>query len=250
MAKRNSPVPGWQLNKRSAIMRKFWLITLILVGILALTGITAAKYIPYVEPLDGDWGDVAQPWHAPGGFSTVLYGRVESDEDVDAIAYEFIEPTSNWLVELAVPVCGEHFAPFIPSIAVLGDDLPTVEADRLPFELPQGMGALVLTGGGLIEMARSENYLFSGETQRFVRYDSDILLNRGEYLLVVWEPDGHTGAYALSIMGVHPDYVDAMEANRIDEAFDLVNSGSWMGQDCDAAAVSSPVADMPMLLVK
>ncbi len=219
-------------------MRKFWFITLFLVGMLALTSVTAAKYIPYVEPLDGDWGDIAQPWQAPGGFSTVLYGRMESDADVDAIAYEFIEPTSSWLVELAVPVCGDHFAPFIPSIAVLSDKLPVAEVDDLPFELPRGMGAVVLTDGELLEMSRSENYLFTGDTQRFVRYESDARLDRGEYLIVVWEPQGNTGAYALSIMGVHPDYVDAMEADRIDEAFDLVNSGSWMGQDCDAPLVA------------
>jgi protocatechuate 3,4-dioxygenase beta subunit len=36
------------------------------------------------------------------------------------------------------------------------------------------------------------------------------------------------------MIGVHPDYVDAMESARIDEAFDLVNSGAWMGQDCNA----------------
>jgi hypothetical protein len=231
-------------------MRKFWLITLFLIGMLALTSVTAAKYVPYVEPLDGDWGDVAQPWQAPGGFSTVLYGRMENDEDVDAIAYEFIEPTSNWLVEVGVPVCGEHFAPFIPSIAILGDDLPAAEADTLPFELPRGMGAVVLTDGELIEMARSENYLFTGEVQRFVRYESDALLDSGEYLIVVWEPEGHTGAYALSLMGVHPDYIDAMEADRMDEAFDLVNSGVWMGQDCDAPLVSLPDSAISTLLVK
>jgi hypothetical protein len=231
-------------------MHKFWLITLILVVTLALASVATAKYIPYVEPLDGDWGDAAQPWPAPGGFSTVLYGRMESAEDVDAIAYEFIQPTSNWLVEVAVPVCGEHFALFIPSVAVLGDHLPAVEADSLPFELPEGMGAVVLTDGELIEMSRSENYLFTGDTQRFVRYDSDVLLDRGEYLLVVWEPEGQTGAYALSIMGVHPDYVDAMEANRMDEAFDLVNSGTWMGQGCEAAIASTQNTGRPTLRAK
>jgi hypothetical protein len=215
-------------------MRRFWLVTLFLVGMLALTSVTAAKYIPYVEPLDDDWGDVTQPWQAPGGFSTVLYGRMENDEDVDAIAYEFIEPTNNWLVELAVPVCGEYFARFVPSVAVIGAGLPAAEADDVPFELPEGMGAVVLTDGELVEMERSENYLFSGDTQRFVRYESAARLESGDYLIVVWEPDGHTGAYALSIMGVHPDYIDAMEADRIDEAFDLVNSGTWMGQDCSA----------------
>jgi hypothetical protein len=215
-------------------MRKFCYVLMLTVGLMAFTSITSAKYIPYVEPLDDDWGDVAQPWQAPGGFSTVLYGRMGSDEDVDAITYEFIQPTSNWLVEIAVPVCGEHFAGFTPSVAVIGSGLPAAEADDLPFELPEGMGVVVLTDGELIEMSKSENWLFTGDVQRFVRYESDSLLNKGEYQLVVWEPEGNTGAYALSIMGVHPDYIDTMEANRMEETFDLVNSGTWMGQECDA----------------
>ena len=51
-------------------MRKMWIVLLMAVGMLALTNAASAKYIPYVEPLDEDWGDVAQPWPAPGGFSS------------------------------------------------------------------------------------------------------------------------------------------------------------------------------------
>jgi hypothetical protein len=132
---------------------------------------------------------------------------------------------------MGVPVCGAHFTRFSPIVAVIGECLP--DAD-VPFEIPPGMGAVVLDEGRELEMSASENYLFSADAQRFIRFSADTLLPSGSYLIAIWEPNGHVGAYALSMIGVHPDYVDAMEADRIDEAFTLVNSGEWMGQDCDA----------------
>jgi hypothetical protein len=211
--------------------RKLFFLISIVVILLVLASTVTAKYIPYVEPLDGDWGDVAHPWQTPGGFSTVLYGRMGDIDDVDVVGYEFIEPTSSWMVEMGVPMCGEHFAAFAPVVAVIGEGLPDAE---VPFELPRGMGAVVLDEGREIDVPASENYLFNADAQRFMRYSADTLLPSGNYLIAIWEPNGRVGAYALSMIGVHPDYVDAMESDRIDEAFTLVNSGEWMGQDCDA----------------
>ncbi len=215
-------------------MRKFSFIMVLVVGLLALTGTASAKYIPYVEAVDGDWGDITNPWHMPGGFSTVLYGQMGTIGDVDVIAYEIVQPSSQWLVESAVPACGEHFVPFAPVMAVIGEGLPTPTAGTIPFELPDGMGAVLFDDGEEIEMTRSENYLFTGDTQRFTRYEADTLLTSGEYFLAIWEPDGHVGAYALSVLGIHPDMIDADEEARMEAAFDLVNSGEWMGQDCSA----------------
>jgi hypothetical protein len=213
-------------------MRKFWFITLLLVGLLLLIGTANAKYIPYVE--EGDWGGITSPWQMPGGFSTVLYGRMGTIGDVDVVTYEFIEPTSNWLLETSVPQCGEHFVDFSPVVAVMGSELPATETANLPFELPPGMGAVMFDEGEAVDVDDSENYLFTQNTQRFTRYESDTLLPAGEYFVAIWEPNGHVGAYAVSMMGVHPDYIDAQESARMEEAFDLVNSGAWMGQDCNA----------------
>jgi hypothetical protein len=229
-------------------MSKIWLIIVLLIVLLALAGVTAAKYIPYVEPLDGDWGDVASPWQMPGGFSTVLYGRMSEFGDADAIRFELLESSSNWLVEMAVPACGDHFSGYSPTIAVLGEGLPAASSD-IPFDLPEGVGAVILDQAEDIQLEASENYLFSGETQSFVRYDMDITIESGEYSVAIWEPNGNIGAYALSILGVHPDFIDADESARMEADFALINSGDWMGQDCSvplaAAGCMATQGNMP-----
>ena len=211
-------------------MRKYWLITLFFVGML--TSITAAKYIPYVEPLDGDWGDVANPWQMPGSYIAGLYGRLSTYGDVDVIAFEFNRPTSEWWLDVVIPVCGEHFAPFSPSVALIGPGLTAPE--ELPFALPDGMGAMIFDDGEEIPISESDNYLFSGDVQQAVHFEPAEILDSGTYLIAVWEPNGHTGAYALSTGGTHPEDLNAEETARMEEVFQFINSGEWMGQDCTA----------------
>ncbi len=216
---------------------RFLLAILVLVVMLLLTGTVSAKYIPYVEPLDGDWGDIANPSPVAGGYVAALYGRLGVYGDVDVIAYEVSSVTSNWYIETVIPSCGEHSAGFSPEVALIGPGLPNPDAGALPFEVPEGMGAVVFGDQQAVEVPGWENYLFSGQVQRFAHFEMDSVLGRGDYLLAIWEPHHNTGAYVLSVAGTHPDNIDAQTAAQMENDFRLIESGAWMGQDCNAPLV-------------
>jgi len=202
--------------------------------LLMMAGTASAKYIPYIEPLDGDWGDIANPSPAPGGYNAAYYGRLGVYGDVDVLAYEVTQPTSHWYIETVIPSCGEHSVGFSPEVALIGPGLPDSRAVDLPFEIPPEMGVVVFGDQEAVNMPGWENYLFNGDFQSFAHYEMEEVLPRGQYLLAIWEPHHNTGAYALSVVGVHPDAIDSETAARMESDFRLIQSGAWMGQDCSA----------------
>lgn len=213
-------------------MKKFMLLGLVLVNLALLSGAASAKYIPYVEPLDADWGDFSSPFLSPGGqqFSG-LYGRLASYGDVDVIAVDLDAPQKNFMVEALALVCGQHFEGFEPSVALIGPGLESSPKATFPFELPKGAGAVLVTKE--VDQQPENNAYFGGESQSHV-LDQLSIPDAGTYYVAVWESNGNTGAYVVSTGSVHPESIDSQEAVRMTREFELINSGQWMGQDCNA----------------
>jgi hypothetical protein len=212
-------------------------LLLVIVLLLAASAVHA-KLEPYIEDSEAEWGSIDAAWEVPSPLAfNGMYGHLESETDVDAFSYTFEEPTPKFSVQVSVPVCGTLFEDFYPSAAVIGAGLETPEDVDLPFELPKGMGALVLT-----EIARTEPRSIIGEAS-YTRQDYFNLWHlvdipeAGEYTIAVWSPGALEGAYVLVTGSEHPkmDMSDkAREKERI-AAYNLIESGEWIGEDCDAS---------------
>jgi hypothetical protein len=179
-----------------------------------------------------------EPWTASDALvKYALYGRLDSDEDVDFFAYEFEDAQDEWPLRVTVPMCGEHFAPFYPSMALIGPGLePLEDEDALPFELPEGMGAQIF-----VEEEQPEPRVSIVNFHPWQLYSSTLhkvdIPEAGEYLLVVWEPEGDVGGYFVTT-GINEE----LDPDRDEEREALlkeITAGGWMGQDCSAPVLTA-----------
>ncbi len=230
-------------------MRKLFLVTFLL--IFTIFSVAHAKLMPLIEDPENEWSDLTDPTQISSPLaSTGLYGRLGTFGDIDAFSYTFDAPVENFPLSVHVPVCGEHFAPFYPSIAVVGAGFEIPETETLPFDLPEGLGAEVLVEAERITPRPFTQFDLEERVYSSTLFDVSIP-QAGEYFVVVWEPDGHTGAYSLWTGNEEPDFT-TMDNGELDAAMTLITSGEWMGQDCAAplavescTATVSEDADVP-----
>lgn len=219
-------------------MRKIFGVIILLA---ALTTAVSAKYEPYMEDASDEWGSIGQTvaWHAPAALPFYgLYGHL-TEGDVDAFVYDFDDAVTAFSIQIMVPACGDVFADFYPSMALVG---PGLEMDAavedgdmaLPFEVPEGMGVQIFTEPeptGTRRIDANAGYVRRGYVSTWWSVD---IPESGEYTIAIWEPNDHEGAYALATGREHPDYIEsdrARENERI-RIYDAIEDDSWIGVDC------------------
>lgn len=208
-------------------MNRFWKFSfLLLVSLLVASGSVYAKFIPFLE--ETEWGDTSAAVEMPESLPFHrLYGHLGECGDIDAFAYTFEKPLLDWTLTVAVPECGDHFTAVKPSVAVIGTGLDTPDK-ALPFDLPEDTGAVLLDDSS----AQSVTHYFDQEAVQYGFRQQIDIPQADVYTLVVWEPNGHVGAYSLEVGNIHPDSMMGVE--DIESKFDKIFSGEWMNQDCDA----------------
>jgi MYXO-CTERM domain-containing protein len=146
--------------------------------------------------------------HKPSYGGTDLYGSVEDpyvvdDIDVSIVVYhqvtcrseqlwlevEALEDETPLYVQLGVPVI-DRLTEYRPSLAVLAPGLPAPTGE-LPFEVPQGFGALVFDTA---EVAEPDSFYepFS-QTDSWVLHEDTIPVPAGVSYVVAWHPEHRTG---------------------------------------------------------
>lgn len=210
-------------------------------ALFAMFSVVLAKIDPYVEDPSAEWGGVESPhsvWSATA--AVAHYGHLGSYSDMDALSFEFEEPAQNWPIELAVPICGQHFKDVYPSAALVGPGLDVPAEETLPFELPEGVGAQVFTSEHDDSRTGTDN-MFAIDAYRPAAFFTNIP-EAGIYTLVIWEPEGNIGSYVVGTGSNHDQFGPRSDA-ELDTAFNDVFSGLWMQQDCNApiATASCPV---------
>lgn len=208
--------------------------SLLLIAIVLPTPQSAyAKMGLHVEDQANEWGDFESPFETNHATPfTGYFGRLSVYGDVDVLAFDFEESSTNWGMDIAVPQCGVHFEPFYPTMALIGPGLELSEDDVLPFDLPDDVGAIVLSEAEIEQPRPIGTYgLFEYDFYENVFSYEDIP-QAGRYYVAIWEPNGHVGAYALQTGNSHPE-VDASDMEAMEAGFARISSGEWIGVNCD-----------------
>lgn len=121
--------------------------------------------------------------------SRVWYHRVRENAPQIWLTFD-IRAEQPLTVQLGVPYLG-RLRDYRPALAVLGPGLPEPEVD-LPFEVPDGLGALVLRTDDLVTPTVFDEPFTS--TKSWILIDRNVkLLEAGTHYVVAYEPVGQKG---------------------------------------------------------
>jgi hypothetical protein len=125
--------------------RKIFSIFALICGSLFILP-TALAHVPYLEHRDFS---VQQPFHVRRSItqSIAVYAWLETDHihpstDIDVYTFKIYNRPLSIHLEIIVPVCNGYYANFTPWLALVGPGLPTPN-QTLPFDIPQGYGAII-----------------------------------------------------------------------------------------------------------
>ena len=160
--------------------------------ILMLAAAVSWAHIPMVVTTDTTGYSDALKIPRPG-VSWALYANLDSSTDVDFYSFELSAPMPCHVTVIVPYLPG--YEDFYPAFAVVGPGLPAPKV-ALPFELPQGYGAVVEKPTGATprptffeEFSRKKYYKGISEFKQ--------KLGPGKYYIVVWHPGCETGAYVV-----------------------------------------------------
>jgi hypothetical protein len=208
-------------------------IIALVVGLLSLASVVQAKFDPYVEDKDHDWGDVSNP--EPVWSSEALVGhlgRLDPAGDVDAFSLNFDKPVEKWMFSASVPVCANHFESVKLNVALIGTALTSPTDVTLPFSLPDGMGALLYRS----DYKGKDSILYrSGDVMGIQTYVAPTFAINipaaGQYTMAVWSDNQAISPYIL-LTGTGSDQFSDRPAAELDRAFTQMYDGTWMHQNC------------------
>ncbi len=156
---------------------------------------TARAEVPILETNapGGDYGlfedgqYVPEPW-----FMWFVLGELSSADDVDMAKFDY-QAGDRFKAEIFIPG-HEELRAFDPHLALIGPGLPR-PLEPLPFEIPEGMGAVVATSDGTFDY-------FDIFTQMvyFPRARIEVVMPQtGRYYVAVWGKPVGIARYALDI---------------------------------------------------
>jgi hypothetical protein len=118
--------------------------------------------------------------------SEVVYHEVTTDSAVLWATFS-AEEGQDLYAQIAVPVI-EGLEDYRPALALLGPGLPSVE---LPFDVPEGVGGIVLSTAGASPEVFDEH--FTGTQSWILLEHNEEAPETGQYYLVAYHPDGQLG---------------------------------------------------------
>lgn len=119
--------------------------------------------------------------------SRVVYHEVTTQAPQVWITFAIEQPQELFL-QIGVPVL-DRLRKYRPAMALLGPGLPDV---RLPFELPSGLGGLILDTDD-IENPKEFYERFTSTSSWILREEDVRLPKAGRYYVVAFDPDGKPG---------------------------------------------------------
>jgi hypothetical protein len=157
---------------------------------LLLTG-TATAHVPFIEKQDYSF---ERPFvmKGPVDKSIAVYAWLSTGNDTDAYRLEITQP-SRLYCNAIVPVC-PAYAQFLPRMAIAGPGLAPPD-EPLPFDLPEGYGAVVLKNTAPGEQRHQFYEPFGGKPYYDAPAFDQTVSQTGIWYLYVWDPSGMGGDY-------------------------------------------------------
>jgi hypothetical protein len=152
---------------------------------------TAAAHVPYIEKRDFTF---EQPFRVKGSVenSIAVYGWLESGNDTDVYRLEIPRPARLYC-KVIVPVC-PGYEQFLPRMAIAGPGLELPDGP-LPFDLPQGYGAVVLKNTDPGEQRQQFYEGFGAKSYYDAPAFDRTVAQTGSWYLYVFDPGGAGGDY-------------------------------------------------------
>jgi len=175
-------------------MRKLSIICLLLM-LLGLIGQDVFAHVPYVENRDFSQ---RLPFKIRDSVenSMAIYALLYNGKDVDVYTFEVTEPVRVF-VSSVVPICPAYES-FLPWFAVVGPGLPLPE-EELPFEIPEGYGAVVVKHSGSNDTLEQFCEPVGGKYYYLGPIFDETVSEPGTYYVYYWDPEQRRGDYIASI---------------------------------------------------
>ncbi len=179
-------------------LRKMALLVGISVALCA--PVVAFGHVPYLESADYRWD---APFRVRGSIaqSIAVYSYLDpstgGSTEVDVYQFSISKPTRIY-VQALVPVC-PVYAEFRPSFAIVGPGLSVPETE-LPFDLPEGYGAIVVADYDPPQEWPTFYEPFGNKSYYDGPLFDQTLPSSGTYYVVYWDPAGIGGDY-VAVLG-------------------------------------------------
>ena len=134
--------------------------------------------------------------------SKAIYSWLKTDglnpsDDIDVYQVKVIRKL-NMYIELIVPVVDDYYEDFVPWYALLGPGLPD-PGQTLPFDIPDGYGAIVMENVKPGEFRETFYEPFGGKSYYEGPVFEEELNYTGIYYIYCWDPYEMGGDYTLVI---------------------------------------------------
>ena len=183
------------------MIRKKTIVLISFILILLSTSLASA-HVPYIERFDYSEENPYFVWKMIEK-SKAFYAWLENDgetpcEDVDVFKFTITNNPKNVYIELIVPVIEDYYEDFVPWFALVGPNLPNPDQE-LPFNLPEGYGAIVKENVDPGTDRETFYEPFGGKSY----YKGPVLdmniSEPGTYYIYCWDPYAQGGDYVLVI---------------------------------------------------
>lgn len=154
---------------------------------LGLLAATAQAHFPVFSTPDTGQAPESAVFIEDATVSHAVYHEITAESPRLWVTFD-LSAGQEIYVQLGVPVL-ERLTDFRPAVAVLGPGLPDVD---LPFEIPEGLGGVVLTTGDIDEPEFFHEHFTGTESWIFGELD-EVAPESGRYYVVAFVPSGDTG---------------------------------------------------------
>jgi len=168
--------------------------------LFALFSSSALAHVPYFEHLDYT-EETPRIIRKNVEQSKAFYSWLDKDNldpngDIDVFQFKVSNKKVRIYVEIIVPIVEDYYENFLPWYAVVGPNLPEYN-DPLPFEIPEGYGAIVMENTEPGEERKTFYEPFGGKSY----YEGPVLdtnvTEPGNYYVYTWDPYESGGDYVL-----------------------------------------------------
>jgi len=160
----------------------------------------AVAHVPYIERSDYSENNPIFVWKMIEK-SKAFYSWLENDgekpcEDIDVFKFKIKNNPKNVYIELIVPVFEDYYQDFVPWFALVGPNLP-IPAEELPFDLPDGYGAIVKENVEPGDDRETFYEPFGGKSYYYGPILDMDISETGTYYIYCWDPYSQGGDYVL-----------------------------------------------------